>query len=138
MLTKIRDTGFVTQLRLISFKNLVDKSKVPTLDDKDIECQFVRGSGPGGSGVNKSKNQVVMKHIPTNFVVKCHGSRSVHHNVLEAKKLLIKKLDNYYNGEDSIDNQIKRLEANENKKKEERRTQLEAMKAAFKERESLT
>lgn len=46
-------------------KHQIDKSKVPKIDEKDLEEQFVSGSGPGGQNVNKSTNCVVLKHKPT-------------------------------------------------------------------------
>ena len=44
--------------------------ELPVLDEKDLEEQFVRGSGPGGQATNKTSNCVVLKHIPTGLVVK--------------------------------------------------------------------
>lgn len=46
-----------------------DKSKYPVLDEKDIEEQFVQGSGPGGQNVNRLQNCVVLKHIPTGLLL---------------------------------------------------------------------
>ena len=38
---------------------------MPKIHEKDLEEQFVSGSGPGGQNVNKSTNCVVLKHKPT-------------------------------------------------------------------------
>lgn len=43
----------------------LDYSKVPKIDEKDIQERFVRGSGPGGQAVAKTNNCVVLTHIPT-------------------------------------------------------------------------
>jgi len=43
----------------------IDRSRVPKLDEKDLEEMFVRGWGPGGQAVQKTNNCVVLKHIPT-------------------------------------------------------------------------
>lgn len=43
---------------------------LPVVHEKDLEEQFVRGSGPGGQATNKTSNCVVLKHIPTGIVVK--------------------------------------------------------------------
>lgn len=43
----------------------VDRSKVPTLNEEDLEESFVRGSGPGGQSVNKTASACMLKHIPT-------------------------------------------------------------------------
>jgi len=47
------------------YKQNIDLSKVPVLDEKDLREQFVHGSGPGGQNVNKLSNCVVLKHLPT-------------------------------------------------------------------------
>ena len=37
--------------------------------------QFVKGFGPGGQKTNKSNNCVILTHLPTGEVVKCHDAR---------------------------------------------------------------
>ena len=44
--------------------------KFPELKPEDLEEHFVQGSGPGGQAVNKTRNNVVLKHLPTGIVVK--------------------------------------------------------------------
>jgi len=63
------------------------------IKEQDIEEQFVRSSGPGGQHVNKVSTCVVMRHIPTNLKVKCQHSRQQSINRLEAKHLLLKKIE---------------------------------------------
>lgn len=48
-----------------ALKHTIDFSKVPKINECDLTEQFVRGSGPGGSAVNKNSNCVVLTHIPT-------------------------------------------------------------------------
>ena len=48
-----------------TFKQQIDRSLFPVLDENELEEDFVRGSGPGGQSVNKTANQCVLKHIPT-------------------------------------------------------------------------
>lgn len=43
----------------------IDFSLVPKINESDLSEQFVRGSGPGGSAVNKNANCVVLTHNPT-------------------------------------------------------------------------
>lgn len=43
----------------------IDRSKIPVLNETDLEEQFVNGSGPGGQKLNKTHNCVVLKHKPT-------------------------------------------------------------------------
>lgn len=90
-------------------KKRLDFSLFPELDEKDLEEQFVHGSGPGGSKVNTSSNCVVLKHKPTGLVVKCHEERRVITNQKLARKLMLTKLDNYLNGENSIEAQTRRI-----------------------------
>lgn len=49
---------------------VIDKSKVPKLNEKDLEEQFVKGSGPGGQNVNKRSSCVVLIHKPTGEEIK--------------------------------------------------------------------
>lgn len=46
-------------------RDQIDYSRVPVLDEKDLEEGFVKGGGPGGQKVNKSTNCVYIKHLPT-------------------------------------------------------------------------
>lgn len=61
--------------------------------ERDIEEQFVRSSGPGGQNVNKVSSCVMLHHKPTNITVKCQHSRQQSINRLEAKHLLLKKIE---------------------------------------------
>ena len=45
------------------------------IKDSDISEKFVKGFGPGGQKTNKSNNCVLMTHLPTGEIVKCHDSR---------------------------------------------------------------
>lgn len=105
-------------------KDLID---LPVLNEDELEEQFVRGSGPGGQATNKTSNCVVLKHIPTGIVVKCHQTRSVDINRKRAREIMREKLDISYKGEHSevlvrkkeseLRKQEKRRKANENLEK---------------------
>lgn len=118
-------------------KTTIDYSKVPVLKEEDLEEQFVLGSGPGGQAVNKTANNVVLKHLPTGLVVKCHKSRSLQDNRKEARKILIAKLDDDLNGEESVANQLKVIERKKLQTNERKRQKLEDMKKKWKERENV-
>ncbi|KAK2837228.1 hypothetical protein Q5P01_014440 [Channa striata] len=102
-------------------KDMID---LPVLNEDELEEQFVRGSGPGGQATNKTSNCVVLKHIPTGIVVKCHQTRSVDTNRKRAREILREKLDVSYKGdlseilvrkkESVLRKQEKRRKANEN------------------------
>lgn len=123
-------------IRLISsnIKKKLDYSRVPELNEKDLKEDFVRGTGPGGQATNKTANCVVLTHIPTNIVVKCHATRSLIENRKEARKLLLNKLDEHFNKEMSVENQIKRLEKEKSFKREGRDKKLRALKSEFKKK----
>ncbi|XP_004690683.1 PREDICTED: probable peptide chain release factor C12orf65 homolog, mitochondrial [Condylura cristata] len=100
------------------------KKDIPTLlalDEGDLEEQFVKGHGPGGQATNKTSNCVVLKHIPSGIVVKCHQTRSVDQNRKLARKILQEKVDVFYNGEDSPVYREKQ-EAEKKKQEKKRRT----------------
>ncbi|XP_043269344.1 mitochondrial translation release factor in rescue [Venturia canescens] len=115
----------------------LDYSKVPKLDEKDLVEQFVRGDGPGGQATAKTNNAVVLKHVPTGIVVKCHETRSLWDNKQKAREILITKLDNMMNGKDSVENQKRRLLAKKSASMLRKKEKMAALKAAFKEREGI-
>lgn len=123
-------------LSLFNQKHTIDRSKVPNIDENDLEETFVKGSGPGGSAVNKNSNCVVLKHKPTGIVIKCHESRSVEDNRKLARNKLIDKLDVIENGEHSIEAQKKKIAEKKNAQKEWKRKKMETLKKDWIERES--
>lgn len=125
---------FIQSFRL---KITVDYSKFPKLNEADLEERFVRGSGPGGQAVNKTANNVVLKHVPSGIVIKCHKTRSLGENRKEARKILAVKLDNEINGEESVEAQTKRVEVKKINEADRRRKKLQEMKQKWKERENI-
>ncbi|XP_042297746.1 mitochondrial translation release factor in rescue [Sceloporus undulatus] len=89
------------------------------LNEADLEEQFVRGSGPGGQATNKTSNCVVLKHLPSGIVVKCHQTRSVEQNRKKAREILQEKVDVFYKGETS--DVIKEKKESEKRKQEKRK-----------------
>lgn len=90
------------------------------LDESELEEQFVKGHGPGGQATNKTNNCVVLKHVPSGIVVKCHQTRSVDQNRKIARKVLQEKVDIFYNGENSPVHKEK-LEAERRKRERKKR-----------------
>lgn len=119
-------------------KSSIDFSLVPKLDEKDLDESFVRGSGPGGQAVNKTANCVVLKHVPTGIVIKCHEHRSVSQNRKSAREILINKLDILQNGERSIENQKRTIDSKRSVEAQRRRRKLDELKRIWKEREGLS
>ncbi|XP_044753456.1 mitochondrial translation release factor in rescue [Coccinella septempunctata] len=119
----------------IFFKRLkvrIDYSRVPDLKDEELEEKFVRGSGPGGQKINKTASAVCLKHLPTGIVIKCHQSRSLVENRKTARTLLLNKLDNLLNGEHSVENQKKSIEAKKHLERIRRRNKLREIKEEWK------
>jgi protein subunit release factor B len=69
--------------------------------DEDLTETFVRGSGAGGQKVNKTSNRVVLVHEPTQLRVECQDTRSLQQNRKIARKRLLGKLDDHWNGSQS-------------------------------------
>lgn len=115
-----------------SFKKKIDVSRVPQLLEKDLEESFMRGDGNGGQAVQKTSNCVQIRHIPTNIVVKYHGTRSLIRNREIARTLMINKLDNLFNKEMSVENQKKRLEKEKSLKRQNKNEKLRKLKMEFK------
>jgi peptide chain release factor len=66
--------------------------------EDDLEESFVTGSGKGGQKQNKTNNCVVLKHIPSQEIIKCQKSRSRELNRFYARRLLCEKIDELENG----------------------------------------
>ncbi|XP_011300477.1 probable peptide chain release factor C12orf65, mitochondrial isoform X3 [Fopius arisanus] len=127
----------IVQLRFKSLKKFLDFSRVPKLNENDLEEQYVRGSGPGGQATNKTNNAVVLKHKPSGIVVKCHQSRSLWDNKKTAREILVMRLDSKLNGEFSIENQERKLLSKQSADRTRKRNKLLQLKNEFKEREGL-
>lgn len=113
----------------------IDRSQVPRLVEDELDEQFVRGSGPGGQATNKTANAVVLRHVPTNIVVKCHAGRALAQNRKEARRIMQIRLDNLYNGEQSVQQQELRLGQHKMAETDRRRRKMDEMKRMWRERE---
>lgn len=116
-------------------KTTIDTSRVPALQEADLEETFVRGSGPGGQAVAKTNNKVVLTHKPTGIVIHCHNSRSLSKNREEARRLLVVKLDELENGDQSVGSQQKKIDLKKHTEAVRRKSKQQEMKKAWKERE---
>ena len=47
-------------------------------EEKDLVEKFVRGTGPGGQSINKTKSCVQLVHVPTGLTVHCQEQRCVY------------------------------------------------------------
>lgn len=62
------------------------------IDDRDVEWQSKRASGPGGQHVNKTESAVRLIHKPTGVAVESQESRVQQDNRKTAMKKLLKKI----------------------------------------------
>ena len=95
------------------------------LAEDDLTESFVRGSGAGGQKINKTSNRVVLVHEPTQLRVECQDTRSLQQNRKIARKRLVEKLDEYYNGRQSkVSMKQQKASQKRNKKKSKNRARL--------------
>lgn len=114
-----------------------DKPDYSPLDESELEEMYTKGTGPGGQSVNKTSNCVVLKHIPTGIVVKCHETRSLHSNRKLARQRLQERLDVHYHGENSfVELQKKDFARRKEERKKRTRDKLLRLRE-FKEREGI-
>jgi protein subunit release factor B len=71
------------------------------VEEADLDERFVLGSGSGGQKVNKTSSAVVLRHLPSNTVIKCQHTRSREVNRWLARRLLAERLLEKVAGEKS-------------------------------------
>ncbi|KAG2185858.1 hypothetical protein INT43_002296 [Umbelopsis isabellina] len=89
--------GVTQEIAKSKDKAIIQRQKI-VLNDEDLIETFVRGSGPGGQCINKRSNCVDLRHIPTGLRVQCQQTRSLAQNRGIARKILLGKLDDHFNG----------------------------------------
>ena len=137
-LTRNLSIRFPFSFHNVKLKHTIfDCSKVPQLNDQDIEESCVRGSGPGGQAVNKTSNAIILKHLPTGIVVKCHQTRSLGKNREIAREILTNKLDDLINGDMSVENQKQRALQIKSKENARKSRKLNNLKTEWKLREGV-
>ena len=93
-----------------------------SLNDTDVEEAFVKGSGPGGQKINKVRNCVQLKHLPTGIMVSCQDGRTLGANRAIARKQLEKKVEFATLGADSrLGKAIKKKQKQKQKSKQRAR-----------------
>jgi len=84
--TNYQETG-----KGIGGKMLTNKDFI--LYESDLSERFIKGGGNGGQKVNKSHNCVLLNHLPTGTMVKCHATRSLAQNRRMARKIMKERLE---------------------------------------------
>lgn len=85
-----------TSTAVVKLMPILDPVSVQVYES-DCKIDFVRGSGPGGQGMQSSSNCVVLVHLPSGISVKCHQSRSALGNKelalqMVAQELLVRRV----------------------------------------------
>jgi len=81
-----------TSLNFSQLKKVSRNRVLPELNEEDIREAFVRGSGPGGQSINKTRNNVQLLHIPTGIRIDCQYTRSLIDNRRIARIWLQRKV----------------------------------------------
>ena len=66
------------------------------INEKDLEFQYYKASGPGGQYRNKTETAVRLIHKPTGIVVTCANERSQLQNKQTAIEIMICKLQKVF------------------------------------------
>lgn len=70
-----------------------------SFEERELEWQQMKGSGPGGQHRQKSENCVRLKHLPTGITVMATSERSLWQNKQSALRALAARLKDHYDSE---------------------------------------
>lgn len=95
--TEKRDRVHTSTVTVTVVEESSTKPQRITLNKKDVEEKFMRGSGKGGQHRNKTDTACQIKHIPTGIIVRSENERSQAANRENAWKELERRLQQQLN-----------------------------------------
>jgi peptide chain release factor len=99
---------------------LINRMAKLNILESDLVEKFISGSGKGGQKKNKTDSCVYLKHVPSNFEIKCQNSRNRALNRFIARRILCEQIENQLLGKKSPA-QMKIEKIRKQKKRRERR-----------------
>lgn len=110
------------------YQNLQERMIRLGIFEKDLEENFIHGSGAGGQKINKTSSTVQIRHIPSGIVVRSQEGRSQALNRFFARRLLVEKLEErFFKEKSEKQKQIEKIRRQ--KRKRSRRAKEKMLKA---------
>ncbi len=72
---------------------LIRRMAAAKISEKDLREEFIASPGPGGQNVNKVATCVVLQHVPSGRMIKCHKYRTQFANRVCAREWLVDFLE---------------------------------------------
>ncbi|NLX26920.1 MAG: peptide chain release factor-like protein [Lentisphaerae bacterium] len=82
-------------------ERLMERMQSLDISEKDLEENFIRGSGKGGQKINKTSSCVQLVHRPTGIEIRCQRTRSQADNRYWARRELCERIEEKVMGEQS-------------------------------------
>ncbi|OGY90776.1 MAG: peptide chain release factor 2 [Candidatus Komeilibacteria bacterium RIFCSPLOWO2_01_FULL_53_11] len=103
-----------TSFAMVEVLPELEESLLVTIADGDVRIDVFRSSGHGGQSVNTTDSAVRLTHLPTGITVVCQNERSQLQNKQQAWRMLLGKLERYYQAKRDEERQQLRGEFTEN------------------------